>query len=232
MNDDRWIQNSNSQPFQTDTVMHWKASTPQAARNPKIESTVVMVLEPASSSSSAWKVALCVEETGPELRGCVGGCNCTVAFGSPTVAPGSGGVRGLVAVAGATKGLVAGARPGIAPAVFNGIVGAGAPGPPVLSLIVGAAVGRAMGPAVFRGIVGAGAGGAPVAVGTGGRGMPPTVGVGGLGTTGAVEGATGTVGGATGVIDAEGEAGTSLAFSVTRTVSFLRGMLEVCFDGL
>lgn len=155
------------------------------------------------------------------------------------VAPGSGGVSGLVAVAGATSGFVAGARPGIAPAVLRGTVGA--PEPAVLSRMVGAAVGRAMGPAVLRGMVGAGAGGAPGAVAegtgtpgtvaTGGRAIP-TVGVGGLGAIGAVGGETGAVGGATGVIEADGEAGTSLALRVTRTVSFFNGMLEVCLDGL
>jgi hypothetical protein len=207
-----------------------------------MESTVVSVSEPPSSSSSPWNVAICVAETEPVPNGWVGGASCTVAFGNATVAPGSG-VSGLVAVAGAIIGLVAGARPGIAPAVLSGTVGAlvGA----VLSLMVGAAAGRAIGPAVLSGIVGAGAGGAPGAVGlgmeapgavaTGGRTMP-TVGVGGFGATGAVGGAeggaTGAVGGATGVIEADGVAGTSLAFKVTRTVSFFKGMLEVSLDGL
>jgi len=203
-----------------------------------------MVSEPpsCSSSSSDLKVAICVAETEPVLNGWVGGCNCTVAFGNAIVAPGSGGDSGFVAVAGATNGRVAGARPGMAPAVLSGTVGA--PDPAVLSLMVGAAAGRAIGPAVLRGMVGAGGGGVPgaVAVGTGtpgtvatgGRGMP-TVGVGGIGATGAIGGAeggaTGAVGGATGLIEADGESGTSLALRVTRTVSFFNGMLEVCLDG-
>ena len=70
------------------------------------------------------------------------------------------------------------------------------------------------GPAVRRGMVGAGAGGrgAPLAVGG-----PP-------GTGGLTGGAIGTV--------ADGTAGgASAAFKVTRTVSFLRGTLDVCLDG-
>lgn len=211
--------------------MHWKASTAQAARKPKIESTVVMVSDPASSSSSAWKVAICVAETEPVIIGCVGGANCTVAFGRATVLPGSGGVIGLVAGP---------ARPGMGPAVFSGTVGAPVE-EPVLSLIVGAGAGRAMGPAVLRGMVGAGAGALLVALGTLGAGTVAigavatggrtigAVGDGGLGATG---GAGGAVGGATGVTAAEGAAGASLAFNVTRTVSFFKGMLEVCLDGV
>lgn len=230
----RDFQNNSLQPSQIEMVMHWNANTAHAARKPKIESTVVRVSEPASSSSSAWMVAICVAETEPVIIGCVGGANCTVAFGSATVLPGSGGVIGFVAGP---------ARPGIGPAVFSGTVGAPVE-VPVLSLMVGAAAGRAMGPAVLRGIVGAGAGALLVAVGTlgagtvaigavaiGGRVMP-TVGVGGLGATGGAGGAIGAVGGATGVTAAEGDAGASLAFNVTRTVSFLRGMLEVCLDGV
>jgi hypothetical protein len=53
-----------------------------------------------------------------------------------------------------------------------------------------------------------------------------------LGAIGAVGGETGAVGGATGVIEADGEAGTSLALRVTRTVSFFNGILEVSLDGL
>lgn len=166
--------------------------------------------------------------------GCVGGANCTVAVGRATDLVGNGAdARGLVAGA---------ARPGIGPAVFSGMVGAPV-GAPVFSLIVGAGAGRAM-PAVLRGIVGAGVGAEPVGdgapmvgagiVAAGGLGIP-TVGVGGLmatgGATGTVGGVTGAVGG-TGVTVAEGAAGTSLAFSVTRTVSFFKGMLEVCLDGV
>ena len=87
--------------------------------------------------------------------------------------------------------------------------------------IVGA--GEAMGaPAARSGMVGAGAvgtGGAPPP-GTGGRRgeVPPP------GTGGRTGGVIGTV--------ADGTAGgASAAFKVTRTVSFLSGTLDVCFDG-
>ena len=115
---------------------------------------------------------------------------------------------------------------------------------PVLSLIVGAGAGRAIGPAVFNGMVGAGAGGPLVAEGAPEIGTPATgtvatggrvigaVGVGGLGATGGAGGAIGAVGGAMGVTAAEGVAGASLAFKVTRTVSFFKGILEVCLDGV
>jgi hypothetical protein len=123
--------------------------------------------------------------------------------------------------------LAAAGAPGERPvigAVRSGTVGA--PVAPVLSLMVGAGAGRAVGgPAVLRGIVGAGAGGA-LAVGagtvaTGGGVGALTVGVGGFGITGADGGATGA-----------GATGASLAFSVTRTVSFFKGMLEVCLEGV
>jgi hypothetical protein len=97
----------------------------------------------------------------------------------------------------------------------------------------------------MRGIVGAGGGaeavgaGAPgtlkaagaeiETVGLGGR-ESPTVGVGGLGITGAVGGAI-TGGAITGAVGA-GASGASLALRVTRTVSFFRGMLDVCLDGM
>lgn len=172
-----------------------------------MERTVETVSLPPSSSSSDRKVAICVADTEPVESGCVGGANCTVAFGRATV----------LAAAGAP-----GERPVIG-AVRSGTVGA--PVAPVLSLMVGAGAGRAVGgPAVLRGIVGAGAGGA-LAVGagtvaTGGVGAL-TVGVGGFGITGADGGATGA-----------GATGASLAFSVTRTVSFFKGMLEVCLEGV
>lgn len=132
-----------------------------------------------------------------------------------------------------------GARPVIG-AVRRGTVGA--PVAPVLSLMVGAGAGRAVGgPAVLRGMVGAGAGGAEATAGgrgagalavgagmlgagtvaTGGGVGALTVGVGGLGITGADGGATGA-----------GATGASLALSVTRTVSFFKGMLEVCLEGV
>jgi hypothetical protein len=164
------------------------------------------------------------------IIGCVGGANCTVAFGSATVLPGSGAAIGFVA------GPL---RPGIGPAVFSGTVGAPEE-VPVFSLMVGAGVGRAIGPAVLSGMVGAGAGalpvgegmlgagiGAPGTVATGGRAIG-AVGIGGFGATGGAGGAIG----ATGVTSAEGAAGASLALSVTRTVSFFKGMLEVCLDGV
>lgn len=173
-----------------------------------MERTVETVSLPPSSSSSDRKVAICVADTEPVESGCVGGANCTVAFGRATV----------LAAAGAP-----GERPVIG-AVRSGTVGA--PVAPVLSLMVGAGAGRAVGgPAVLRGIVGAGAGGA-LAVGagtvaTGGGVGALTVGVGGFGITGADGGATGA-----------GATGASLAFSVTRTVSFFKGMLEVCLEGV
>lgn len=178
-----------------------------------MERTVETVSLPPSSSPSDWKVAICVADTEPVESGCVGGANCTVAFGRATV----------LAAAGAP-----GERPVIG-AVRSGTVGA--PVAPVLSLMVGAGAGRAVGgPAVLRGIVGAGAGGA-LAVGagklgagtvaTGGGVGALTVGVGGFGITGADGGATGA-----------GATGASLAFSVTRTVSFFKGMLEVCLEGV
>lgn len=173
-----------------------------------MERTVETVSLPPSSSSSDWKVAICVADTEPVESGCVGGANCTVAFGRATV----------LAAAGAP-----GERPVIG-AVRSGTVGA--PVAPVLSLMVGAGAGRAVGgPAVLRGIVGAGAGGA-LAVGagtvaTGGGVGALTVGVGGFGITGADGGATGA-----------GATGASLALSVTRTVSFFKGMLEVCLEGV
>lgn len=141
-----------------------------------------------------------------------------VAFGSVGVVPGrlgaaevlSGLPIGVVEVA----SRMVGAAPAVGgPEVRSGIVGAGAglvPGAPaVRSGIVGAGAGLAVGaPAARRGMVGAGAG---------------TVAVGGMG---------GRTGGASGTV-ADGMAGgASAAFKVTRTVSFLRGTLEVCLDGL
>lgn len=141
-----------------------------------------------------------------------------VAFGSVGVVPGklvAGDVLiglpiGVVEVA---RRMV-GAAPAVGgPAARSGMVGAGAglmPGAPaVRSGMVGAGAGLAVGaPAARRGMVGAGAG---------------TVAVGGMG---------GLTGGASGTV-AEGTAGgASAAFNVTRTVSFLRGTLEVCLDGL
>jgi hypothetical protein len=92
---------------------------------------------------------------------------------------------------------------------------------------VGAAV-------VARRMVGAGApagGGAPAVrsgiVGAGGRGGPPgTVAVGGP------PGMGGLTGGVIGTVDDGTAGGASAAFKVTRTVSFLRGTLDVCLDGV
>ena len=115
-------------------------------------------------------------------------------------------------------------------------VGGGAPAP--IGMVGGwswavalgrPAAGRAPPPVGARRMVGAGDIGAVPAcrrgmVGAGGRGAAP-VGEGGpLGTGGLTGGAIGTV--------AEGMAGgASAAFKVTRTVSFLRGTLDVCLDG-
>ncbi len=150
------------------------------------------------------------------LRGLVGGLRATVAFGSATVGgppPGSGVF-----------------------AVFSAIVGAPTGALEVASLTVGApwAVGA---PAVRRGMVGAGAGG----LGTVGAPAPGIVAVGGLGAVGGPEagGGTGGAGGLTGTAGAGGAGrvadgtagGASAALSVTRTVSFFNGTLEVCLDG-
>ena len=97
----------------------------------------------------------------------------------------------------------------------------GAPAPPGLTAPVGAEVARrivgagdmAGAPAVRRGIVGAGAGG---------RGGPP------VGVGGAPPGTGGLTGGAIGTVADGTDGGASAAFKVTRTVSFLRGTLEVC----
>ena len=99
------------------------------------------------------------------------------------------------------------------PPGLTGAVGTPAPA----SRIVGAGALTVGAPAVRSGIV---------AAGTGGRGAPPgAVGVGGaVGTGGLTGGAIGTV--------ADGTAGgASAALSVTRTVSFFRGTLEVCLFG-
>ena len=81
--------------------------------------------------------------------------------------------------------------------------------------------------AVLRGIVGAGAGafgGPTVAAGA--------VGVGGLVAAGGFGGPTVGLGAAGAGGAPVGEAdGASAAFRVTRTVSFFRGTLEVCFEG-
>lgn len=144
--------------------------------------------------------------------GAVGGCSWTVALGKVGVVPGRlgdpGGLSAPVPIGAAeVASLMVGAgAPAVGgPAVRRGIVGAGAP------LAVG-------GPAVRRGMVGAGAGGRGAPDGAVGVGGPP-------GTGGRTGGASGTV--------AEGTAGgASAAFNVTRTVSFLRGTLDVCLEGL
>ena len=135
----------------------------------------------------------------------VGGVSWTVAFGREIVLP----------------PVAAPGRPGRVP----GVVGlAGATGPD-FSAMVGAGFGMPAPGAVLRGIVAAGAG----------RGAPPTVGavaVGAERTVGA-GGAVGEGGRTTGAVPEEGDAGgASAALRVTRTVSFLSGMLEVCFDGV
>ena len=119
------------------------------------------------------------------------------------------------------------------PAGLRGMVGEGlkapgglvaAPGGPIGAVevarrMVGAGdAGAAGAPAVRSGIVGAGAGG---------RGAPP----GAVGVGGAPPGTGGRTGAVIGTV-AEGTAGgASAAFNVTRTVSFFRGTLEVCWDG-
>lgn len=163
----------------------------------------------------------------------VGGARATVALGRPTVAgpaglsppPGSGAFAVLSAMVGAPTGalvvasLMVGAPvAGGAPAVLRGIVGAGA-----------GALGAVGEPAA--GLVAEGGAGAVGGLGAeGGFGTP--AGVGGLGgpATGA-DGGLGAVGGLAGRL-ADGTAGgASAALSVTLTVSFFNGTLEVCLDG-
>lgn len=176
----------------------------------------------SSSASSAESVGLFVAAVAVGESGLVGGARATVALGSPTVA----GPAGLV-------------PPGSgAFAVFSAMVGAPTGALVVASLMVGAPVAGGA-PAVLRGIVGAGAGalgavGAPAGLvaegGVGAVGAPAAVG--GLGgpATGA-EGGFGAVGGLAGRL-ADGTAGgASAALSVTLTVSFFKGTLEVCLDG-
>jgi len=117
-----------------------------------------------------------------------------------------------------------------APAALGspGVVGApglaGAPGE-VARRIVGAGLPAGGGPAVRRGIVGAGAGGR---VGVGGAALSGTV---GAEITGGPPGIGGLTGADMGTV-AEGTAGgASAALSVTRTVSFFNGTLDVCLEG-
>lgn len=150
------------------------------------------------------------------LRGLVGGLSATVAFGSDTVGAPVPNPLGRVMLA-----------------VFKAIVGAPIGALVVASLMVGAPT--LVGLEVRNGMVGAGTGargavGAPeggsVAVGAKGA-----VGIG----TGAITGGIGGLNVGAGVEGsmAEGTAGgASAALRVTRTVSFLRGTLEVCFDGV
>lgn len=105
-------------------------------------------------------------------------------------------------------------------AVLSATVGAPGPGA-VLRRIVGAGAGALGAPAGRRAIVGAGAGAV-------GRGAPPTVGAATLGAGGA-DMPLGIGGfGAGGAPGAAG--GASDALRVTRTVSFLSGMVEVCLE--
>jgi len=85
--------------------------------------------------------------------------------------------------------------------------------------MVGAGAAGPAGPAVRSAMVGAGA------VGRGGT-IGDTVGVGG-----APPGTGGRTGGAIGTVALGTAGGASAAFKVTRTVSFLRGTLDVCLDG-
>lgn len=89
----------------------------------------------------------------------------------------------------------------------------------VASLIVGAGLPTVPPLAVLSGIVGAGAGAGLVWA------------VGGFGTEGA-GGATGGAGCPAPATAGGGAIGASAAFSVTLTVSFLSGTLDVCLDGV
>ena len=165
-------------------------------------------------------------------------------------APGNDGPPGLVKL---TVGVAVGFPPpsGIVGAATGTAPGAlGAPG--LVKLTVGVTVGLT----AVKGIVGAAAGIAPggfgaPAVGTGGAVLGPTVAVGAVGApakgafevfngivgAGAAGGPLGATDGTAGRpvcangTDADGTAGASAAFKDTRTVSFFKGTLVVCFDG-
>jgi len=128
-------------------------------------------------------------------------------------------------------------------AVFSAMVGA-----PIGALVVASLTvwefGADGAPAVRSGMVGAGAGGLATVgepaewagiVAAGGLGV---VGVGGTTDADGAEGGTGgltggAVGGGVAGSVAEGTAGgASAAFRVTRTVSFFKGTLEVCLEGV
>ena len=192
-------------------ILSWRLSTTMAATRPTPARNFENVPAPVSSSGSSIveRVGFCVAAAAVGLRGLVGGLSATVALGREIVGappPGNGAF-----------------------AVLSAIVGAPIAALLVASLIVGApGVG---GLAVRRGMVGAGTG----AFGAVGAPDDGTVAVGGLVAAGD---ATGGVGGLTvgaGLLgrDAEGTAGgASAALSVTRTVSFFSGTLEVCFEGV
>lgn len=183
----------------------------------------------SSSASSAESVGLFVAAVAVGESGLVGGARATVALGRPTVAgpaglspPGSGAFAVLSAIVGAPTGalvvanLIVGAPvAGGAPAVLRGMVGAGAGalGAPVAGLVAEGGAGAVGGLGAEGGL------GAPA--GAGGLGGPATGADGGLGAVGGLAGrlADGTAGGA------------SAALSVTLTVSFFNGTLEVCLDG-
>lgn len=146
----------------------------------------------------------------------------------------SGSVAVLRATVGAPKGFVPGAcaadgAPMGAVDVASRMVGTGAPtvGAPALrSGIVGA------------GTPGAGAGGGPpamrseaVGAGTVGDGVVGREVTEGAVAVGGTVGMGGLTGGANGIAEDGTAGGESAAFKVTRTVSFLRGTLEVCLDG-
>lgn len=177
----------------------------------------------SSSGSSEVRIVGAWVSEGPAVpSGWVGGWSWTVAFGSETVwAPPAGTGAVLSATVGAPApvgvlSLIVGAGAGAPPpAGRSAMVGAGAPGAPAgrREMVGAGALGA---PAGRRAMVGAGAGafGAPTvgagAVAVGGAEIP--VGIGGRGAPGAAGGA-------------------SEALSVTRTVSFFRGIDEVCLEG-
>jgi hypothetical protein len=71
-----------------------------------------------------------------------------------------------------------------------------------------------------------------VGAGAGGRGAPPAIGaLGGTGGAIATDGVGGRTGGALGTVATGDAGGASAALRVTRTVSFFKGTLDVCFDG-
>lgn len=221
--------------IQVSAIFNWRPRTTRAATRPTPARILEKVPAPLSSSeTSSERVGCWVAAVEVGVSGLVGGARATVAFGKPMVAGPDAPGRGVFAV-------------------FRAMVGAPTGALVVASLMVGAPTVGGFA-AVLRGMVGAGAGAPAVgglgAEGTGGLAAEGAVGamgapaVGGLGAPAMGAGAVGAFGGpATGAAAvggltgagverfAEGTAGgASAALSVTRTVSFFNGTLEVCLE--